>query len=302
MNRTCLRGILLALLGALSACAALDSLEGVNIQGIDLGRLASAGKHVAAFREKTLDEEQLIGQDTAVLLLQQAPLLNRPAVQTYVNRVGTWLALHSERPDLAWRFAVLDNSAVGAYAAPGGYVFITRGMLAQLHNEAELAGVLAHEIAHCVRKHHLQAIQSQAQVGLLGDLTQVALQASQANSSGSTSKANQVLAKEKFEGLVGNLYSRGLDRGDEYEADAMGVVIAARAGYDPYGLASVLQGLAVSRQEDPMLVSFLKVHPNIGDRLSELEPVYLYLDQALLAHPAIPKSLEQRYLRQVSSR
>lgn len=278
-----------AVLAALSACA---GLEGMNIQGVDLGRLASAGKHITSLGEKSSDEEQLIGQNTALLLLQQAPLLDNPAVQTYVNRVGNWLAQHSERPDLPWRFAVLDNRAVGAYAAPGGYVFITSGMLAQLHSEAELAGVLAHEIAHCVRKHHLQAIQSQAQVGLLGDLTQLALQA---KASSGSSSGSQALANQKFEGLVTNLYSRGLDRGDEYEADAMGVVIAARSGYDAYGLASVLQGLAVAKKDDAALVSFLKVHPNIGDRLTQLEPVHQYLDLFMQSHPSQPQTLDKRY-------
>lgn len=294
MNTILRTALVSAVLAALSACA---GLEGLNIQGVDLGRLASAGQHFTALGEKSSDEEQVIGQNTALLLLQQAPLLNDPAVQTYVNRVGNWLAQHSERPELAWRFAVLDNRAVGAYAAPGGYVFITSGMLAQLHSEAELAGVLAHEIAHCVRKHHLQAIQSQAQVGLLSDITQLALQA---KASSGSSSGSQALANQKFEGLVTNLYSRGLDRGDEYEADAMGVVIAARSGYDPYGLASVLQGLAVARQDDAALVSFLKVHPNIGDRLSHLEPVHQHLDHFMLAHPSPPQTLDERYLRQVS--
>ena len=87
---------------------------------------------------------------TAELLLQQAPLLDNAGVQAYVNQVGRWVALNSERPDLPWRFGVLDSSVVGAYAAPGGYVFVTSGMLAQMGSEAELAGVLAHEVAHVV--------------------------------------------------------------------------------------------------------------------------------------------------------
>src|SRR5690606_22329368 len=146
------------------------------------------------------------------------------------------------------------------------------GMLARMESEAELAGVLAHEVAHVVRQHHLKAIQKQAQTGLLSDLGQLALQASNARRGGGSPQ--EAAAAERFGNVVTDLYARGLDRGDEYEADAKGVVLAARAGYDPYGLASVLQGLAVTKQDDAALVSFLKVHPNLGDRLTRLNPVY----------------------------
>jgi len=291
-------GLLLTALASLLACS---QLEGVNIQGVDLGRLASAGQHLTSMTtEKTQDEELAIGHSTANMLLEQAPLLDNRALQAYVNRVGSWIAQHSERPDLPWRFGVLDNPAVGAYAAPGGYVFITSGMLAQMDSEAELAGVLAHEIAHCVRKHHLEAIQQQAGVGLLSDLGHVALQAKGANSGASSALGTE--ASKKVEQLARNLYSRGLDRGDEYEADAMGVVLAARAGYDPYGLATVLQGLSASKKDDAVLITFLKVHPNIGDRLTKLEPVYGYLDGQMAANPSNPQTLAERYRKQVAVR
>ncbi len=281
---------LLSLLG-LSGC------EGMKAQGVDFGKLTSAVQSLGNTGEKSADEEQLIGQNTSVYLLQQAPLLNNPAVQRYVNRVGLWVAQQSERPDLPWRFGVLDNPAVGAYAAPGGYVFITSGLLARMNNEAELAGVLGHEIAHVVQKHHLKAIQQQAQTSMLSDLAIFAAQASQANSSGGMgSQATQL--SDTFSKNVSDLYSRGLTRGDEYQADAMGVVLAARAGYDPYGLANVLQTLATSRQDDAALLVFLKVHPNIGDRLDELAPVYSYVDQ----QKPPTQTLSTRYQQQVVKR
>jgi beta-barrel assembly-enhancing protease len=291
----CTLSLLLPL--ALSACQNMDGLKGLHIQGIDLGRLVSAGQNIGDMGTKGEDEEQLIGAKTASLLLEQAPLVNDPAVQSYVNLVGGWVAQNSERPELAWHFAVLDNKAVGAYAAPGGYVFITSGMLAQLNSEAELAGVLAHEVAHVVRKHHLQAIQQHAGVGLLANLSQLALQAHQASSG---RPAGDSQANEKFEQLVSNVYTRGLDRGDEYEADAMGAVIATRAGYDSYGLATVLQGLASMKQDDASLLTFLKVHPNIGDRLTHLQPTYVYLDR--LTARGSQLTLDDRYLQTVSGR
>ena len=99
----------------------------MSIQGVDLGRLYSATKNVANLGEKSLVEEQTVGETAASLLLEQAPLVDNPPLQEYVNRVGYWLAMQSERPDLPWRFGVIDNKAVNAFAAPGGYVFITTG-------------------------------------------------------------------------------------------------------------------------------------------------------------------------------
>jgi beta-barrel assembly-enhancing protease len=290
----CRTALLAAVCAALSACQAL---EGVQIQGVDLSPLASAGRNLSDMGEKTQDEELVIGANTAELLLKQAPLLDNPGVQAYVNQVGRWVALNSERPDLPWRFGVLDSRVVGAYAAPGGYVFITSGMLAQMNSEAELAGVLAHEVAHVVQKHHLAAIKQKAGAGLLSNLSRFALQASQASSS---APAPDMASTQQFDQLVTNLYTRGLDRGDEYEADQMGAVIAARAGYDPYGLANVLQGLGTMKQDDATLVTFLKVHPNIGDRLTRLEPTYQYLDKA--AAGGSQQTLEPRYQKALSAK
>lgn len=282
----------------LSALAGCESLEGVSIQGVDLSPLASAGRHLGNLGDKSQDEEMLIGASTAELLLKQAPLLNSPALQGYVNRVGRWVALNSERPELPWRFGVIDSRVVGAYAAPGGYVFITTGMLAQMDSEAELAGVLAHEVAHVVQRHHLQAIKQQAGASLLGDLSRLALQASSASSSHPAS--NSIVTEQKFDQLVTNLYTRGLDRGDEYEADRMGAVLAARAGYDAYGLATVLQGLATLKQDDATLVTFLKVHPNIGDRLTRLAATYAYLDSVAASGSQL--TLQERYRQALARR
>jgi predicted Zn-dependent protease len=294
----CRTALLAAICAALPACESLQALEGVQIQGVDLSPLASAGRNLSDMGEKSQDEELVIGASTAELLLKQARLLDDPGVQAYVNQVGRWVALNSERPDLPWRFGVLDSNVVGAYAAPGGYVFITSGMLGQMSSEAELAGVLAHEVAHVVQKHHLDAIKQKAGAGLLSNLSQFALQASQASSSATAPGAT--VSTQQFDQLVTNLYTRGLDRGDEYEADEMGAVIAARAGYDPYGLANVLQGLGTMKQDDATLVTFLKVHPNIGDRLKQLEPTYLYLDKA--AAGGSQQTLEPRYQKALSAK
>src|SRR3954467_9544972 len=135
---------------------------------INLGRIIDTAKNLGtAASDVSEDQEANIGKEYASLLVGAAPLLDQSAMQRYVNQVGRWLSLHSERPNLDWRFGILDSDNLNAFATPGGYVLVTKGLLARLKNEAELAGVLAHEIAHVVKKHHLTAIRKGAgmQVG-----------------------------------------------------------------------------------------------------------------------------------------
>jgi predicted Zn-dependent protease len=205
-------------------------------------------------------QEIALGEGIASNLLGAAPLLDNPAAQQYVNRVGRWLTLQTERPDLPWQFGVLDDNDVNAFAAPGGYVFITKGLLAQMNSEAELAGVLAHEISHVLRKHHLQAIKKGARTELLSELANEALKDKGANS-----------ALNKLVSAGTEVYARGLDKSDEFEADRMGVVIAARGGYDPYGLPAVLQTLQSINPSDSSVALMFKTHPALADRLSLLD-------------------------------
>src|SRR4029079_13759628 len=145
--------------------------------------------------------------------------------------VGRWLASQTERPDLPWHFGVMDAPQLNAFAVPGGTIFVTRGLVSHMKSEAELAGVLSHEIGHVLRTHHLEAIQKSAQTALAGDALSTAL------------KNNNAAARDKLISLGTEMYSRGLDKDDELEADRLGVVIAARGGYYSYGLPTVLQTL-----------------------------------------------------------
>jgi len=206
-------------------------------------------------------EEIKIGGDLAGMILGAAPLVDNPAEQHYVNRVGTWLAMHTERADLPWRFGIIDTASVNAFSAPGGYILITRGLFERLRNESELAGVLAHEIAHVVQKHHLHALQNELRTSAMADVGS-SVAASQGGVAGFA--AGQILQAGK------TIYIRGLDKNDEYEADRMGVVIATRAGYSPYGLVGVLQTLS-AEQEDKGLALMMKTHPNPSDRIARLD-------------------------------
>lgn len=238
--------------------AALLQLAGCKV---DFTRVAeNLGNVKTAIVGVDAEEEAKIGREAAATLLGASPLLEDEAMQRYVNRVGRWVALQSERPELPWRFAIIDHPNVNAFAAPGGYVFITRGLMFQLRNEAELAGVLGHEIMHVVRKHHLEALQSEARLKLAGSVASAALE----QRGKDASDYAWVAAGAK------TLYTRGLDRDDEFDADRMGVVLAARAGYDPYGLPAVLQRLDSMAADDGRLALLFKTHPAPADRLAEL--------------------------------
>lgn len=254
MNARSIKSVLAgALLMALPLGASAD---------LDLGKLYDSIKQ--AFKPASQDDEIAIGRDAAATLLgASAPIGDKP-VQEYVNKVGLWIALQSDRPDLPWHFAVVDSDDIDAFAAPGGYVFITRGLLLHMHNEAELAGVLGHEISHVVLKHHLNALQKAARMDLASQAAQVGMA-----SKGYDSQLDQQLM-EKVSSATRTLYSKGLDKDDELDADRMGVVLAARAGYDPYGLLAVLQTLEAVDPKSSSMQLLLATHPSPKDRIDTL--------------------------------
>lgn len=233
-----------------------------SCQTVDLNQITTITSSLGdAVSLKGEDEEQEVGTQAANVLLGAAEVIEDEDLQRYVNRVGHWVALHSDRPDLPWTFAVLNDGDINAFAAPGGYVFITAGLLARMRSEAELAGVLGHEIAHVTEKHHLKAIRKEAQLRVAGVLAAVALE-----SEGHDSDRYVALADG-----AKTIYTRGLDRGDEHEADRIGVVLAARAGYDPYGLPAVLQTLDSLNPDSSALALMTATHPSPESRLEKLD-------------------------------
>ncbi len=243
--------VTLLLVATLCAPAA----QALKLDDLNVDKLKEVKGKLKTLKEPSEADEIEIGKGVAANLLGAAPPVNDPQLQAYVNRVGQWVAMHTERPDLPWHFAVLDTDGVNAFATPGGYVFITRGMLLRMRDEAELAGVLAHEVSHVVEKHALKTMRKGKLAGLAGDAL-----SSYADKKG----------KEDFTKIVSagtEIYARGLDKEGEYAADRAGVVIATRAGYDPYGLPSVLQTLASINPKDDAVALMFKTHPDSGKRL-----------------------------------
>ncbi|MCX7627070.1 MAG: M48 family metalloprotease [Methylophilaceae bacterium] len=238
-----------------------DALKGVTGKKSDssaqgLGLDLNDVKNVLTAARISEQDEIRIGREIAGNLLGVAPLVEDAALQQYVNKVGRWVASQSERPDLPWRFGVIDSTDINAFAAPGGHVLITKGLYRLLDNEAQLAGVLGHEIGHVVRKHHLDILQKSSMIDIGKDLVK-----------------DRVGGGDVIKNLIGNgaeICARGLDKNAEYEADRIGMILAARAGYDPYGLADVLQAIGHVAKDSSSIRLLFKTHPLPDDRLLRL--------------------------------
>lgn len=167
------------------------------------------------------------------------------------------MANQCERPDLPWHFGVIESTDINAFAVPGGYIFVTRGLYALLQNEAELAGVLAHEIGHVISKHHLKILQKSRLLDM-----------------GSQELSKQVSHNEAVQKLIGNgaeITARSLDQAAEFEADRIAVVLTARAGYDVFGLPAVLQQIGHYANDDSNVALLFKTHPHPDARLQRLD-------------------------------
>lgn len=249
---------------------------------LDLGRKAVeiAPKIQEASKEYTAEEEVALGEGIASGFLGAIRLHPDERLQRYVNRVGRWLASQTERADLPWTFGVIDTDTINAFAMPGGTVVISHGLVKRLASESELAGVLAHEIGHVLRKHQLSAIQSDAGWGAAADGAKaVAADQIGRRGGGDVLGLKTRLANAGVDLVKDGLFLRPLDRSMEYEADRIGVVVAARGGYDPYGFVAVLTMLAQVKPDESGASITFSTHPSPTDRLAELEKAMPALEQ-----------------------
>ena len=215
----------------------------------------------AASSQWTPAEEEKVGAALAAGILSTAPLSPNVRQQKYVSLVGAWVASsipEGEGKGVHWRFGVLATPEVNSYATPGGYIFITQGLLSRLRSEAELAGVLGHEIGHVLCHHHVAAYKK---AGMMGVLSSGAALLTEDNN------------REQVSDLAESgktLIARGLDKDDEFAADRYGAMLAARAGYDPYGFVAVLQRLGAMSAKEGMFTTLLQTHPPFDSRVAKL--------------------------------
>ncbi len=250
---------------AVSGCQSLGDI----VTKDPIGVLQSAGRigkaTVAASQDITVDQERYLGRSVSARLLTRYRLLNNPQMHKYVNMVGTTVGMVSDRPDLTYHFGILDTDEVNAFAAPGGYIFITRGMIQRMDDEEQLAGILAHEVGHASAKHSLKTIKS--------DLwKRVAVITAQETARHQGVNPELLgLFNQATDKIVGALVTVGYSQPMEFEADRLGQLYSARAGYDPNALRRYIDQMAErERKNEGALSARLSTHPSFAARLNSL--------------------------------
>lgn len=204
------------------------------------------------------EKEREIGFGIAATVAGRYSVVDDPALTRYINLVGQAVAQQSvRRHEVAFRFGVLDTDEVNAFAAPGGFIFVTRGALGLMESESDLAGVLAHEIAHVDQKHVIDEIRRSSLVQTATDEADL---------------RGPLL--DRISEFGSSLLFMGLSREDEMESDSLAVLYTTATGYQAAGLVRFLERLAAAQQEagdnDPALREWLATHPSTADRLEAL--------------------------------
>ncbi|MDJ0834020.1 MAG: M48 family metalloprotease [Gammaproteobacteria bacterium] len=212
---------------------------------------------------KDVELEVRFGREMSAVILADFKMMDQQELNRYVNLVGQTVLQQSSRQDIPFHFAVINSPVINAYAAPGGYIFVTRGALNLMRSEAELAGVLAHEIAHVAQRHIVKALKIKAEDdSALGSVSRII---------GSTSSSANVVFDQVVDKAIEILFSEGLKRQDEFEADEIGIVLTAMAGYEPLAYYQYLQRIQPYVERPGAEMS--KTHPPITSRLKKLQNI-----------------------------
>ena len=232
------------------AAATAGQLPGGLTKGLSIAKKAQDVRDL----QMTDAEEQELGKQVSEKIRTRYGVVQDAAVHRYISLVGTALAQGSTRPSLPWTFVVLDTDGVNAFAAPGGFVHITRGALALIKNEAELAGVLGHEIIHVTEKHTIRAIQKSKAVQM---------------GAAETLSGSSALMEKAVTATYDNIVERGFGRAEENESDENGVALANKTGYAPNGLVTFLTTLKDRNKESVEKRGLFASHPEMQERLDK---------------------------------
>jgi Zn-dependent protease with chaperone function len=258
--------------GALSAA---KSMFGSISSGISsaLGTAEKAEKAMPKSEAEQSAEELALGPQIAGRALGARPLWSDDTAQQRVNVIGRWVASQTSRPDLPWSFGIIDTPEINAFAAPGGYILVTRGLYEILASDGEVAAVLGHEISHCVQRDHYNVIRKQELAAAGKDVgmgeVRKETQALQTQTPVADAALNYALQYVEEHGATILLTS--LDRAAEYRADEAAEIYVARAGMNPLALYAVLQKMASLGSQSPALAQLYKTHPSLDDRMDRID-------------------------------
>ncbi len=234
--------------------------------------LASAGFAAEDFRKRkpqakesfTADEdikaEIVFGRELSARILGRYQLYDDKKLTLYINLVGKGVAQYAGRPEIEFRFAVLDTDIINAFAAPGGYIFITKGALKIMEDEAELSAVLAHEIAHVTERHIVQELNIKG--------TEDSPAAGLARILGGGTETMRVVFTQMVDKAVEILFEKGLKKQDELNSDRIATITAANAGYDPAALKRYFEKISNREEKTEILIG---THPSFGERIDNID-------------------------------
>jgi len=280
----------------LASCAVVQSgadiLAGTGqISESDRQSIVKTSQAVSAtFSQITEEQEYYIGRSVAALILAQYPAYDNTALNTYMNTLGQAIVYSSTRPEIyaGYHFLVLDTEEVNALSAPGGFIFISKGLIRRCKNEEMLASILAHEVGHVCAKHGLQAIKK---ARLVDAFKVIGTEA--ARRYGSEELAQLTTA---FEGalsdIVETLVVRGYDRKYEHEADDLAVKFDVAVGYAPKGLTDFLQTM-IGDSTTASGKGWFKTHPSAEQRMEKVKSQIASLSKVPVEAPVRTKRFEQ---------
>jgi predicted Zn-dependent protease len=272
-----LGALLLTAVVLLSGCASLNLGDVLEIAQ------KSAPAVQKSFEDITPEQEYYIGRAVGATILAQYRPYTGPGPTEYLNLLGRTLSFASDRPETfgGYHFLILDSEEINAFAAPGGLIFISLGLLACADSEDTVAAILAHEIAHVVEQHGLQAIKKSR---VTSALTSVAIASAQTAGSDELAKLTTVF-EDSIGDITATLVNSGYSRAFEKEADLMAVEILKRVGYDPNALVRMLE--VMETRLEPGGPDFAKTHPEPEVRITEIRKV-------LAEAPAAPLQVERQ--------
>jgi predicted Zn-dependent protease len=275
-----------------SGCAtATDAIVGI---GVSSGMITpSQGESISkstkaiarSFEDFTPEQEYYMGRSVGAIILNKYKPHDNQEANEYVNLLGQLLAKASDMPETfgGYHFLIQDSDEINALAAPGGLIFITRGMLRCCPHEDAVAAVLAHEIGHVQAKHGLQAIKKSR---ITSALTTLGLEGAKTFAGQELAQLTQTF-EESIADVTATLVNNGYSRSFERYADKAAVTILKRVGYDPNGLVDMLT--VMSKKLKPGGLDFAKTHPSPASRIADI--------QEIIGEPTKVKKLETRQAR-----
>lgn len=240
----------------------IQALSGRRVGAVLLSATLVSAAPAAAVNLFSVQQDVQAGRQAASQVERQMPILRDAQVTSYVNAIVQRLAPHAGGPGFRYQAKVVNSREINAFALPGGYIYVNRGLITAARSEAELAGVIAHEIAHVAERHGTEqatkAYGAQAGVGLLAGIL--------------GGRDRRLGLGEQIIGTLGvNAAFMKFSRNAEHEADLVGAEMMARAGYDPLAMASFFDLLQAQKRSNPNAVAaFFSSHPPASDRSARI--------------------------------